>query len=132
MRKDMLIGIMILGILLFGCVAKPPDLPKTTSGCLTKECFLAAANACKNESLRLNESFGTVLLSTRNCTFIKTVLYMNYEESTQIKDLVEGTSMTCIYKKGEFDQDWMNSLILGVEKCDGTLKDAIADLLALA
>jgi len=130
MRKDILV-IIVLGILLFGCVAKPPDLPKTTSGCSTKECFLAAANTCKNESLRLNESFGTVLLSTRNCTFTKTVLYMNSEESKQIRDLVEGTSITCIYKKGEFDSDWINSLVLGVEKCDGTLKDAIADLLAL-
>jgi len=133
MKRSIILGVILLSFMLFGCLATPPALPKAgVSGCATKECFLTAANACSNATLKLNDSFGTVLLSTNNCTFKKTIIALDPKESTQIKDLVEGTSMTCAYEKSKFDYDWMNSLVLGVEKCDGTLKDAIVDLLSLA
>ena len=132
MKRSIIIGVILFGLVLFGCIATPPALPKAgVSGCATKECFLTAANACRNESLRLNDSFGTMLLYTSNCTLTKTILALDPKESRQIKDLVEGASMTCAYEKGKFDSDWMNSLVLGVEKCDGTLRDAIADLISL-
>jgi hypothetical protein len=130
MRRAIIIGMALLGLVLFGCLAAPPALPKAgSSGCATKECFFTAATACRNATLRLNDSSGTVLFSTSNCTFKKTILALDPKESAQMKDLVEGTSMTCVYENGKFDTNWVNSLVLGVEKCDGTLKDALASLI---
>ena len=97
-----------------------------------KQCFVTAANLCGNETVQINESYGVVKYSTANCILMKTIISLNQNESADIKRIIEGKSMMCVYEKGKFDQDWTNSLVLGAEKCNGGLKDAIEDLLVFA
>jgi hypothetical protein len=104
----------------------------SAAACSDKQCFITAANKCGNETIQITESYGVVKYSTSGCIFTKTVISLAQNESADIKRIIESKSMTCLYKKGEFDQDWTSSLVLGVEKCTGGLKDAIIDLLAFA
>jgi hypothetical protein len=104
----------------------------STPVCSNKQCFVTAANLCDNETIQITEDYGVVKYSISGCILTKTIVSMNQNESADVKKIVEGKSMTCIYPKGNFDQDWINSLVLGAEKCDGGLKDAIMDLLAFA
>ncbi len=39
--------------------------------------------------------------------------------------------MTCVYKKNNFDSDLINSILVGIDPCQGELKDAIY-ILAIA
>jgi len=104
----------------------------STSTCLDKQCFITAANKCGNETIQITEDYGVVKYSISGCVFTKTIISLASTENADMKKIVEGKNMTCLYTKGQFDQDWTNLLVLGIEKCSGGLKDAIADLLAFA
>lgn len=104
----------------------------SATACSNKQCFVTAANNCGNETIQVTEDYGVVKYSISGCILTKTIVSMNQNESADIKKIVGGKNMTCLFTKGNFDQDWINSLVLGVEKCKGGLKDAIADLLVFS
>ena len=66
--------------------------------------------------------------SSQSCVFTKTLVSLNANESQEMKNLLSGKSMYCIYEKGKFDQRWVSSLIFGLENCQGDLKDRLGDL----
>ncbi|HEV8290192.1 MAG TPA: hypothetical protein VGQ00_04560 [Candidatus Norongarragalinales archaeon] len=127
------LGILIVfGLLLFGCTATPPVLPPGPLQCADKNCFINAASQCSAAKLVLNESYGAVKYSTNGCVFTKRIVSLNESESPDLKLLVEGKSMACKYEKGKFDTNLVDSLLLGIEPCEGELKDAINELLVFA
>lgn len=112
-----LVGLVILGI----------SLPTT---CTTNECFIDEANACgKVEMYSEMPGGGWFRFYSKNCEFKKTVSNLYESETQEMKDLLEGKSLICKFESGEFDENWINSPLEGLEKCKGKLKDIIAQLI---
>ena len=130
--KTYILGLAFL--LLIGCNAQEtptqeaPDVLE--SACTTKECFIASAQECNADEMTLTEDAGTFTYSAKDCIFTKTLV--STSGTPEIKNALEGKSLTCAYQKGSFDTRWINSLVYGVELCQGELKDAIVGLLLFA
>jgi len=97
--------------------------------CATAECFLEKANACETTSFEVQEEFGLMLYSTENCIFEKKVLNIDASEDPELKNLIEGKSLTCDYEKAMFKNKWMESLIADLDSCQGELKDIMQQLI---
>jgi len=101
-----------------------------TNACTTKDCFTSLANKCNSTNLTITEPAGVFRYSSsKDCVFTKTLVSLNDNETQEMKNLLEGKSLTCSYEKGKFDRRWVNSLIFGTEYCRGELKDILGDLL---
>jgi hypothetical protein len=132
----MLTGIILL-LIFAGCSSpqspKNPvpatPAPSQNVPCMEKACFIAAANDCKELNVTIQEDIGTFRYSSSpDCIFKKTLVSMNGTESREIRNLLEGKNMTCIYTKGNFDHRLVTTLIGGIEYCRGELKDNLARL----
>jgi hypothetical protein len=134
----MLTGIILL-LIFAGCSSPSPQAqknpvnatpaPSQNVPCMEKACFIAAANDCKDLNVTIREDIGTFRYSSSpDCIFKKTLVSMNGTESREIRNLLEGKNMTCIYTKGKFDQRLVTTLIGGIEYCRGDLKDNLARL----
>jgi len=139
MRIAYLLTALTLFLFLAGCCGLIPPNPtanNTTIGpstnvtCMNETCFfIAAANNCEDKNLTVTDDVGTFSYSSsKYCIFTKTLVSLNDNESQEMKNLLEGMNMTCIYERGKFDQRWVTSLIYGIENCQGDLKDRLGDL----
>ena len=100
--------------------------------CNTADCFIADANECKATSVEIKEEIGVVkYTSTQDCTFTKQIVSLDESESQEMKNLLQGKMLSCSYEVGNFDQRWVNTLIDGIEICDGELKEIFGQLLIL-
>jgi hypothetical protein len=122
---------LVLFILMAGCCIAPlpPPQNKSNAICNDASCFITAADNCGNESIIYTDSVGTFNYTTSNCVFFKTLVSLNANETQDMKNALEGKSMTCVYQQGQFDQRWVSSLIYGTENCTGDLKEALGELL---
>jgi hypothetical protein len=117
-----------------------PPLPPTASptralqeSCTTKDCFITAAGACKDTTLTLTEEAGTfTYTATMDCVFTKTLVTAHPDEMQEMKTLLQGKSLTCRYTKGAFDERWVKTLVFGTERCEGNLREVLAQLIAFA
>ena len=66
--------------------------------------------------------------SSKGCVLTKKMSIVPDSEPAEIKLNVEGKSMTCEYSKGELDKNLLSTLYLGIEKCNGPLKNVLSDL----
>jgi hypothetical protein len=143
MRVAYVLAAGVIFIFLAGCCGLFPPAKNTSSNntqnmtnvpsknvtCGNETCFIAAANNCENMSLTVTDDVGTFSYSSSgSCIFTKTLVSLNANETQEMKNLLEGKNMTCIYTKGKFDQRWVTSLIYGIENCQGELKDRLGDL----
>jgi hypothetical protein len=111
-------------MLIIAC--KGPTAENTS--CDSKDCFITKANNCEDININVIEEFGTVNYASKGCIFTKTMLSMN--ETEEIKKLFDGKSFNCTYEKGKFDPRLVNTVVFGIEYCEGELKDRIVDMLA--
>ncbi|MBL7055276.1 hypothetical protein ISS07_00010 [Candidatus Woesearchaeota archaeon] len=122
--------ILILAILIFivGC---GPEDSKTDDSveCGTRECFLQKAANCETSEYTSTEDFGTIKYQTEDCTLTKTLVRLS--EDDELKDLIEGKSMTCEYNFNGLKNAWVDSLIEDVEGCEGELKEILGQLMVL-
>lgn len=88
--------------------------------------FVKAANAGLPAIVRV-EIAGTIYdcEATGDFIFKKKVFKVAEDEPKKMKDLLGGKSLTARYKKGCFNADWVNTITLGIEACEGTLREAI-------
>jgi hypothetical protein len=106
-------------------------IPPATGACADKSCFISAANDCQELSFTSSEDIGVFQYSSaKNCTFTKTLVSLNAGDTAEMKALLEGKSFACRYKKGQFDERLVNTLLFGSEKCNGELKEILAELVA--
>ena len=118
------IAIIVLGIIYI------PSL--ITQKCTTDLCFITAANQCRSVEMDRNIAGSVYSLSEKNCVLTKTIKTVNATETPVITALLKGTSMTCSYDKNGFNDNLMTTLSLGIDNCNGDLKDALEQLLLAA
>jgi len=134
----MLTGVILL-VIFAGCSSSSPQAqknpvnatpaPSQNVPCMEKACFIAAANDCRDLNVTIQEDIGTFRYSSSPyCIFTKTLVSLNGTESREVRNLLEGKNMTCIYTKGKFDHRLVTTLIGGIEYCRGELKDNLARL----
>ncbi|MBI4440536.1 hypothetical protein HY639_00045 [Candidatus Woesearchaeota archaeon] len=111
-------------------VVPTPVAAPSAPECAAKDCFVSAANDCKEVSVTLTEEVGVFNLSSSDCIFTKKVASLN--ENTEMRTLLAGKSLTCKYGKGKFDQRWVSSLLGGIDACTGDLKYILVDLLVFS
>ena len=67
-------------------------------------------------------------LSSEDCMFTKTLTKVNETEPAEIVLLLESKSMSCQYDLGEFDDNLIKTIVLGMENCEGDLKDGLEEV----
>ena len=100
----------------------------SSKSCSTQECFITAANSCSSVKMQQTEAGSLFDYSEKGCILTKTAAKLNETEPVEIKDLLEGKSLTCGYSQGNFNENWLKTLSIGIENCSGDLKDAIDEL----
>ena len=101
--------------------------------CNNKNCFISVANSCTAMNLTITEDIGVLQYSSSNdCVFTKTLVSLNVNETKEMKNLLEGTNMTCRYPQGKFDSRLVTTLIQGMENCKGKLKDNLGNLIVFS
>lgn len=134
---------LLFAVVIAGCLSpsqpaaspSPSALPSASAtqatACGDKDCFILAANDCKNLTLVITDDAGVFKYSSSGgCVFTKTLVSLNESETSQMKLLLTGKSFSCNYEKGKFDRRLVESLLYGMENCDGELKDILGQLLA--
>jgi hypothetical protein len=126
------IAILIIGALIFFFKA---DLQE----CEDKACIIAAGEQCNYAVLDLQEDIGRIQYNTyTDCSFMKTIVSLD-EPNPEMKNLLDGTFTICDYNSGAFNEQWVHSLVDGIEDCTdvrgepkGNLKEIIGQLLLFA
>jgi hypothetical protein len=132
---------LLLFLILAGCSspappattqnASVPNIPAQPVACTDQDCFINAANNCESATLTLAENVGVFQFnSSDNCTLTKTLVSLDANETQDMKNALEGKSLTCSYAKGSFDSRLVTDILLGTENCNGSLKDALGELLS--
>lgn len=100
-----------------------------------EECFITYANECKKATLSQSTKgavfqYGSTISSEvrSDCSLVKRVDSLDESEPQEIRDIFEGTSMTCTYEQGNFNPELVTTITRGLENCEGTLKTAIYEL----
>ncbi|MBI4448623.1 hypothetical protein HY641_01160 [Candidatus Woesearchaeota archaeon] len=109
--------------------APPITVTPAEPSCTTMDCFIPAANNCEDIDITLTQEAGTFTYSSTHCMLTKTLTRI--EGPPELKEALEGRSLTCAYNKGEFDSRWIKTLIYGLEQCEGELKEKLAWMLML-
>ena len=50
---------------------------------------------------------------------------MDSSEPKEIQDLFQGSTMTCYYEEGNFDEDYVDMISGNIVPCEGSMVDAI-------
>ena len=134
-KKSKILYLLPLAIvILIAAYFLAPYIPNLISSisaktCATQDCFIAAANSCSAVRMQQVEAGSLFDYSEKNCALTKTATKLNETEPQEIKDLLEGKSLVCNYSQGNFNENWINTLSIGIEDCSGELKDAIDELI---
>ncbi|MDO8537170.1 MAG: hypothetical protein Q7R94_02905 [bacterium] len=123
-------GIILMLVIVFLFGSQPES-------CVDAGCFVAAANNGKAAKFQQTDEAGIEWSYQikgglgSGQTFTKTLLRLDDKELPQIKEFLEGKSMTCKLS-GAFDERLVTTLIYGVgDNCSGELKENLGQLLFL-
>jgi len=130
-KGRLLIYIFIAAILAAGIYFLIPVISTISfsKSCDSQECFLTAANNCENAKFQQTEAGSLFEYSANKCVLTKTLKKINETEPVEMKDLLEGKSLTCSYTFGGFNENWIKTLSIDIDACSGELKDSIEELM---
>lgn len=104
-------------------------LPKGTDCGNDKACFILNANECKSAVFRDDMAPGTTIkYSTKDCMLTRGIEKFNETEPVEVVSFFENKQMACSYTKNNFDATLLDGLSIGMENCEGDLKDAVIEL----
>ena len=125
-----ILGALIVIAVILAVIFILPSFSIGSKKCADKACFVTAANNCENVAFEQLEEGSLFGYSARSCVLTKTLKKMNETEPAEMKDLLEGKSLSCKYSAESFNENWVNTLSLDLGDCTGDLKDAIDELAA--
>jgi len=125
-----ILGALLIIIVILVAIVILPSVTLGSKKCADKSCFIAAANNCENVVFEQDEEGSIFKYASKDCVLTKTAVKLNIDEPQEMKDLLEGKSLTCEYLTGAFNEDWTDTLSLSLDDCSGELKDAIDELAA--
>ncbi len=119
------VGILIIVLLAVYFMNSSP-----AEKCDNLDCFIANADECKSTTYLETSEIGTIKYSiSADCILTKEIVELSENEDSFLKNALKGKKMECTYSKGNFNGQWVISMIEGLEDCSGDLKDAVANLL---
>ncbi|MBW2980344.1 hypothetical protein KY360_02930 [Candidatus Woesearchaeota archaeon] len=90
-----------------------------------KECFIALADTCSSVSVKEDFVGSTIKYSIDGCVLKKEITNFDEDEPADVQSLFEDKTMSCPYEKGSFNEDFVDGLLGGADRCDGSLKSII-------
>ncbi len=125
-KKIIAISAIALAVLLLILIAV---WPKSTNCDYDNDCFIEKADNCKPAVVRGTIGDGTIVkYSTKNCILTKEIESFSETEPQQVIDFFKNKKLTCKYEKQNFNGAQLFGLSIGIEDCEGELKDAIEEL----
>ncbi len=116
------LALFIIGFVIYIKLISPID-------CADVTCFLAKANNCEAARYAADQETVSILLTTTNdCRVTKEITSVTATEPQEIKDLLIGKSMICNYKQNNFNTELINTLVVGLDKCSGPLKESLYEI----
>lgn len=92
-------------------------------------CFLRNAQECSPATLVKDEAGSSVLYEIKgDCVLEKSIYSFAEDEPEEVVTLFANKKMICPYTKNGFDEEWITSIVSGVDVCSGELRDAIFEL----
>ncbi len=103
------------------------NIPKT---CDTKQCFLERAQACKAAKyVHQADKLTYELITDKRCTLTKKVIAVADTEPEQVKAILLDKSMDCNYERNAFNEQYLTTMLGGIQSCTGPLKEAFYEVL---
>lgn len=128
-EKRMLTGVLLV---IFVMAALFLVLSENKTNCREdEECFVSQAEKCRPAVMFQDFSGSTLKYTSENCVLVKEFDKFSEDEPLEVRELLEGKTMECKYREGDFNSILVKGLTEGIEKCEGDLKDAIYDVVAL-
>ncbi len=131
-KEKIIGGVVILGVivLIIGGVQllNGKGMNENSNQCMTKDCFVEAANNCGKSVMVQDEQGLRIMYEVENCKFIKTVIEVPAEEPEELRRMVEGKSLECVFDEGLFNEAWVDTLSIGIEECEGDLKESLEEI----
>lgn len=93
--------------------------------CADEQCLRVAAAECGTAAFRTTLEGSTVEHRVNNCKYTRTMITIGPDEPPEVQQLFGGKSLTCDYAKGNFNEEWLSTVSIGLEGCTGELKEAI-------
>ncbi|MEK6822253.1 MAG: hypothetical protein AABY13_00365 [Nanoarchaeota archaeon] len=109
----LLLSAAVASILLF--------VPFPTDCKLDKNCFMAAAQACKPASLTIIDDRGKATLESRDCTITKTLTRLD-AAAPEMEEYLVGQSMMCSYTQGNAPHELVIGITSDASGCEGELE----------
>lgn len=126
------IAIIILIILISGAAYGISLIwPEAAADCgYDRVCFVFYADDCQKAVLREEVTGGTIIKyqSSSRCTVTKSIETFGTAEPEEVVDAFKGKKMVCSYERNNFDPLIAEGISLGLNYCQGELRDAIIDL----
>lgn len=122
-----LVAVVIMGFLFIILIVM---IFTGTEDCGTDaDCFIERANECNSARFEGTIGDGTIVeYSVEDCVLTKKISEFSDTEPEEVKSFFGEKEMICEYEKGNFNEDLIDGLSLGIDECEGELKDAIIEL----
>jgi len=130
-KRDLVKPFLIVAAVVLLIIIVLFALPKgeqqvATVTCDTRACFVELADECKPAQFTTKVETATIQLTTSNdCVLTKRIIALDPAELVQVRNLFEGTEMTCTYAQDYFDADYIDMISGNLNQCSGTLVDAV-------
>lgn len=97
--------------------------------CQDVRCFSDKADDCSKVMMKGVIGNGTtVVYQAKDCVLTKYIEEFSEDEPDEVVRFFKDKKMTCAYQQGEFDDGLVRGLSIGLDSCEGELKDAIVQL----
>ncbi|MBS3138023.1 hypothetical protein J4232_06335 [Candidatus Woesearchaeota archaeon] len=125
-KSQLIIGLVLLVVIIFFVFYLKSF---SAVDCTNEQCFLENANNCNAARYQITVDQIQYEFTTDNdCNVVKKIVKLSDEEPKEIKELIEGKSMTCSYVKNNFNQELLTTLLSGLDKCTGQLKEGLYEI----
>ncbi len=118
---------MGVGIVLVMIILVLYYLSEEETMCSDTTCFTAAANACQPAQYYKDIEGTKMLYETKDCVLTKRFTEFGAKEPQSLKETLAEKTLTCPYEERQFETELLD-VFGGLERCGGTLKDAIYEL----